>query len=211
MRVRIDFHYIKHCSAIATAEMEEKEFDAFKKELELIPLDSLLNRYGFKVVEVDCGDPDELCVTDATLEKYYGLLTVDENFSWKLEYVTQNRNFIVQDFTKRIEEKEDILESEGFDYAIFEDGSELWVIELSGKPIIGHLGYALIYEDSEGFKGASVFGSLRDAQAELELIIKEYEDEGFELEHRTDDIAEFSNDDVWKLQKVEIKEERRKT
>jgi len=139
--------------------------------------------------------------------RWHGILIVDQDFSWELRCVDTNKNKISKIFTDFINEKiKDVaLEDEGVDYALFEDGSEIWVLEVDAPRASGVEKVVAVYgETSEGFVLDSIHLAKEDADMSLKSIVKMYEDEGYKIENQYDDLVVFNNDDAYKIAVVPV-------
>ena len=205
MIVKISYIVDTPYKIIAQADIDECNINHFRDDFKNIRLEKLLQRYNFRTVEKEEIDKTIYDVKEIFKERYYGLIEVDEDFNWPLLYVTTDAELISNDFTDRINKRQKELESEGCDFALFEDGSELWVISLLGDEIKGDEAYVVYGEDGEGYKGACVVETFEAAKKELLSITKDYTSDGFYITYVNEEMVKFNNDDIWEIEKVKIK------
>ncbi len=206
MQVKITYIENRKCEVEAVKEVENvKEFEELMKTLEKEgKIEKVISHFR-KTNERKIESKIE-CVVSITNKLYHGVLVVNKNLTWELKVVSTDMEKAKNYFNKLLEQKmqEVEIESEGSNYVIFEDGSEIWGIDGVGKPIAGEKAFAVTGEDSEGFKCMECCSSQDSAIRALESIKKDYLNDGFVVEREYYDLIVFNNGDVYKIQKVKL-------
>ena len=137
--------------------------------------------------------------------KYYGMFKINQDYSLDVKYVTTDRNMFVDKFTSAINERaKDVkVEDEGYKFAIFEDGVELWAAETKGEECEGDYVY-VVFGEINTIVLDGVYCSREAAVAHLDEIVKEYEDHQISLDKRYEDLIILENDDYFKIQKIKL-------
>lgn len=138
-------------------------------------------------------------------ETIYAIIKLDSSLCWDIIYVTDDKEDVSKKFTSEIENCSEKIESEGPDYAIFENAEELWVVSTESEVPMSAIQYIIFYEDGEGFKIEGAYPSYPAAMMKLEDIIKEYKEDGINLTLKYDEGCVFENDDFFKVKRVAIK------
>jgi len=137
--------------------------------------------------------------------KYYGMFRINKDYSLNVEYVTVDKDRLASRFTNTINSRaEDVkIEEEGSNFAIFEDGVELWANEIEGEECEGDYVYAVFGEVNDViFEG--VYCSREKAMRRLDEIVGEYKQNNINLEMRYDDLIIMENDDYFKFQIIKL-------
>ena len=204
MQVKITYLENRKYKVTVVREVENaKEFEELIKELEEKgSIEKIAS--DFRKVDEEKVESKIECVVSITNKLYHGVLFVDEDFTWELKAVSDDMKKAKEYFTQLVNEKlqETKIESEGFDYVIFEDGTEIWGVDGLGEVVSGEKAFAVVGEDGEGFKCMEVCSDRSSALRALEIIKKDYLNDGFRIEREYDDVVIFNNDDVYKIQEV---------
>jgi len=139
--------------------------------------------------------------------KYYAILKLDgESGTRDILNISTDRNAAIHEFGELISKHHSVspLLEEGVNYALYDDGTEFWMLRGNGAETAYNIVYPVFGETTEGFVLDYIAKSSATAQKHLKEIKKSYKRNGVDVFKEYDDEVIFNNDDYFKYQAIKL-------